>query len=205
VAAALLGEPLAAAAPLLPVDEQARSWCRAWVGGRGPLVVLMPGAGWGAKRWPAERYARVAGELVGRGAEVVVNVGPGEAGLAEAICRPSGARALECSLSRLIELLRGARLAIGGDTGPLHLAAALGVPVVAIFGPTDPARNGPYGVPMRVLRHPDSRRDHARRAHPEAGLLTIEPAEVLGSAIELLGEARTCPPAENPAGTLPTP
>ena len=78
---------------------------------------------------------------------------------------------------------------MGVDSGPLHLAAALGKPGVAIFGPTDPARNGPWGVPFRVLRHPESRRDHARRNAPEAGLLTIEPEEVLDAVDELIGGA----------------
>ena len=58
------------------------------------------------------------------------------------------------SLTQLIALTRRARLFIGGDTGPMHLAAALGVPVVAIFGPTDPARNGPFGTRSIVLRSP---------------------------------------------------
>jgi heptosyltransferase-1 len=68
----------------------------------------------------------------------------------------------------------------------MHLACALGKPVVGIYGPTDPARNGPWGVPFRVLRHPESRRDHARRHRPEAGLLTITADEVLGAVDELM-------------------
>jgi heptosyltransferase I len=87
----------------------------------------------------------------------------------------------------LIAMTRRCVLVIGGDTGPVHLACALGKPVLGIYGPTDPARNGPWGVPFRVLRHPESRRDHARRSAPEAGLLTIEPEEVLAAVDELLG------------------
>ncbi|MGB6973873.1 MAG: glycosyltransferase family 9 protein, partial [Terracidiphilus sp.] len=77
-------------------------------------------------------------------------------------------------------------LAIAGDTGPLHLACALGRPVVGIYGPTDPSRNGPFATRFRVLRSPLSRRDHTRRADPEAGLLTIQPEEVLEAAEALL-------------------
>ena len=77
---------------------------------------------------------------------------------------------------------------IAGDTGPLHLACALGKPVVGIFGPTDPARNGPFGTRFRVLRSADSRRDHTRREEPEAGLLTIQPADVLQATDELQAE-----------------
>ena len=79
---------------------------------------------------------------------------------------------------------------IGGDTGPLHLACALGVPVVGIYGPTDPARNGPFHCAKRVLRHPESVRDHSRRSEPEAGLLTITPEAVTGAALDLLREGR---------------
>jgi heptosyltransferase-1 len=77
-------------------------------------------------------------------------------------------------------------LEIAGDTGPLHLACALGRPVVGIYGPTDPSRNGPYGTRFRVLRSPDSRRDHTRHEAPETGLLTITPEDVLQAADELL-------------------
>jgi heptosyltransferase-1 len=86
----------------------------------------------------------------------------------------------------LIALTRRVALEIAGDTGPLHLACALGRPVVGIYGPTDPSRNGPFGTRFQVLRSPQSRRDHTRRAAPEAGLLTIQPDEVLRAAGELL-------------------
>jgi heptosyltransferase-1 len=89
-------------------------------------------------------------------------------------------------LAQLIAITRRVTLAIAGDTGPLHLACALGRPVVGIYGPTDPSRNGPFGTRFRVLRSPQSRRDHTRRAEPEAGLLTIQPADVLLAVDELL-------------------
>ena len=73
---------------------------------------------------------------------------------------------LAASLAQLIALTRRVALAIAGDTGPLHLACALGRPVVGIYGPTDPSRNGPFGTRFRVLRSPESRRDHTRRAEP---------------------------------------
>jgi heptosyltransferase-1 len=118
----------------------------------------------------------------------MVNTGPGEEPLAQAIVAGTGSAAtpLTCSLAQLIALTRRVSLVIAGDTGPLHLACALGRPVVGIYGPTDPSRNGPYGVPSRVLRSPESRRDHSRHAAPEAGLLTIQPEDVLQAAGELL-------------------
>ena len=94
------------------------------------------------------------------------------------------------TLDQLIALNRRIALCIAGDTGPLHLACALGRPVVGIYGPTDPSRNGPFGTRFTVLRSPISKRDHSRRAAPEAGLLTITPEEVLRAADGLLGKER---------------
>ncbi|MBI1740139.1 MAG: hypothetical protein HYR57_04580, partial [Candidatus Koribacter versatilis] len=81
---------------------------------------------------------------------------------------------------------RRARLFIGGDTGPMHLASALQVPVVGIFGPTNPARNGPFGTPSIVLRSAISLTSHARRSEPEKGLLEITPEAVVSAARQLL-------------------
>jgi heptosyltransferase-1 len=93
---------------------------------------------------------------------------------------------MRCSISELIALTRRARLFIGGDTGPLHLAAALRIPLVAIYGPTDPARTGPYGTRSVVLRSPESVTTHARRTAPDQGLLAIGSEAVVGAANELL-------------------
>jgi len=100
------------------------------------------------------------------------------------------AESLTLDLAGLIAVTRHASLVIAGDTGPLHLACALNVPVVGIFGPTDPARNGPFHCRSRVLRHPESVRDHTRRSEPEAGLLTITPEAVWDAAVDLLREVR---------------
>lgn len=202
LACAVAGDGLEPAAPWLPVDEEAESWADGLLPKAGsaptvtgaaranPAVLITPGAGWGAKRWPVERYAEVASGLIERGYEVVVNAGPGEEPLAEWIAeKTSGAaRAVKCTLAQLIALMRRIRLTIAGDTGPLHLASALGCPVVGIYGPTDPSRNGPFGTRSRVLRSPESRRDHTRHVKPEAGMLTIFPADVLGAADELIAE-----------------
>ena len=187
LAAAVAGDDLKPVAPWLPVDLAAEAWVDNILPAAGRAVLMNPGAGWGAKRWPAERYAIVARGLMERGLRVMVNAGPGEEGLAEGIVASSGgATALSCTLEQLIALARRVRLAIAGDTGPLHLACALGRPVVGIYGPTDPRRNGPYGTRFRVLRSPQSRRDHTRHESPEAGLMTIEPEDVLRATDELL-------------------
>ncbi len=93
---------------------------------------------------------------------------------------------ITCSVSQLIALTRRARLFIGGDTGPLHLAAALRVPVVALFGPTDPARNGPYATRARVLRSAESTTSYKHVSGVDAGLQKITPEAVIGAAKELL-------------------
>lgn len=179
--------------PPLPVSAAAEARVAALVAGERQLALLHPGAGWGAKRWPAQRYGAVAAALAANGYAVAVNGAPGEEALAAEVVRSSGGVAMEArtDMQELIALTRRSSLVIGGDTGPLHLACALGKPVVGIFGPTDPARNGPYGVPFRVLRHPGSRRDHTRRSEPEAGLLSITVDEVMTAAYELMDTAGT--------------
>lgn len=189
---AIEGEELPVLQPVLPQDAAAKIRIERLLSGRvkAPFALINPGAGWGAKRWPAERYGKVAKGLAARGWGVVVNTGPEEMELGARLVDASGgaAVAITPTLGELIELTRRSSLLIAGDTGPLHLACALGKPVVGIFGPTDPARNGPFGCEFRVLRHPESKRDHTRRSEPEPGLLTIAPEEVLAAAEELLKE-----------------
>src|SRR5207237_5138459 len=122
----------------------------------GKRVLINPGAGCGAKQWPRERYGQVAKELAQEGFLSFINFSPGEEQLAKTVETVSEgtARLFSGSLTQLIAFTRRARLFIGGDTGPMHLAAALRIPVVAIFGPTDPARNGPFGTRSIVLRRP---------------------------------------------------
>jgi heptosyltransferase I len=115
-------------------------------------IVLNPGAGKAGKLWPLERFVELAGELIRRQYRVVVSWGPGELEMARSIASGSGAELLaETNLRELTFVLRSARLLVAGDTGPLHIAAALGTPVVGLFGPTDPRRNGPYGQIERCV------------------------------------------------------
>jgi heptosyltransferase-1 len=192
LASAVAGDDLKHEKPMLPVDPAAETWADEILpaSAKQSAVLINPGAGWGAKRWPVERYAAVAQGLVHRGFRVLVNAGPGEEPLADAIVQGTdgAATSLVCPLNRLIAVTRRIKLAIAGDTGPLHLACALGRPVVGIYGPTDPSRNGPFGTRFKVLRNPNSRRDHTRYREPEAGLLTIQPEDVLRAADELLAQ-----------------
>jgi heptosyltransferase-1 len=171
-----------------PADPDAESKIAGLMADGNDFVILSPGAGWGAKRWPAERYGQVARELAKDGLCSLVNYGPGEEELAVAVEAASEgtARQISCSVSELIALTRRARLLIGGDTGPMHLAAALKVPVVAIFGPTNPARNGPFGTQSIVLRSASSITDHTRHGAPEQGLLEITVGEVIAATRKLL-------------------
>ncbi|HYI10979.1 MAG TPA: lipopolysaccharide heptosyltransferase I [Thermoanaerobaculia bacterium] len=108
-------------------------------------VVLLPGAGKPSKLWPVDHFRALARRI---GPEALVVWGPGERELAEAI----GARmAPPTNLRELAWVLKNARVVIGADTGPLHLAVALGTPVIGLYGPTDPRRNGPYGQLDRVI------------------------------------------------------
>ena len=173
-----------------PRDEPTEQWCDLQLRERGirNFAILNPGAGWGAKQWPPDRYAEVARGLAQLGVASLVNFGPGEESLAKAVEQASegAAEAVSCSISELIALTRRATVFVGGDTGPMHLAAALHIPVVGIFGPTDPARNGPYGTRSIVLRNPASVTTHARRSRADEGLLAITPGDVLEAARQLL-------------------
>ncbi len=110
-------------------------------------VVLNPGAGHRAKRWSVEKFARLAERIAAElQLEPLVIWGPGEESDSESIVsRSSATLAPPTTLRELAFLLRRCRLMVSGDTGPLHLAAALGTGVVGLYGPTDPSRNGPYG------------------------------------------------------------
>jgi heptosyltransferase-1 len=180
--------PAAQAQAEFPVDPDAENKIAGFTAHVNDFAILNPGAGWGAKRWPVERYGQVAKELAKDGLCSLINYGPGEEELAVAVeaAGEGAARKISCSISELIALTRRARLFIGGDTGPMHLAAALKIPVVAIFGPTNPARNGPFGTRSTVLRSASSMTDHTRRPEPEQGLLEITVGEVVAATRKLL-------------------
>ena len=187
-----VGQSLDVGAPIFPHDDLAESTVtRMLQPSTNPLALINPGAGWGAKQWPAERYGEVAQALAREGLIPFINFGPGEEKLANQVETASGgtARPVTCSVGELIALTRHARLFIGGDTGPLHLAAALQVPVVAIFGPTDPARNGPYKTKSIVLRDSASRTSLSHTSDPDPGLLRITSEEVIAAARTLLRDA----------------
>lgn len=155
----------------------------------GPFAILTPGAGWAAKQWPAARYGELARRLEELGLRTVVNYGPGEERLMQEVVAVAGGAAipLQSSISELIALTRKAALFVGGDTGPMHLAALLGIKTLALFGPTDPERNGPFWPATAFLREEDSVTDYSHRRHVDYGLRAMSVEHVLDAARALLG------------------
>lgn len=121
---------------------------RATGAARGGFAIINPGGGWPTKLWPAESFGELADWLYKEYRLVsFVTYGPGEEALAERVARSSNsgaAKALPSTIKQFVSLARRARLFIGGDTGPLHIAAACDAPIVGIYGPTSPERNGPF-------------------------------------------------------------
>jgi ADP-heptose:LPS heptosyltransferase len=138
--------------PLSSVESRAPALVRdlLGIGPAGRFTLINPSAGWVNKRWPPDRFGAVAAHLASRHqVRSVVLWGPGEGELAQAVAAASQGAAIvapQTTIDDVIALGRAAALMIAGDTGPMHLASAAGAPVVGIFGPTNPARNGPLGV-----------------------------------------------------------
>lgn len=156
-------------------------------------ILLSPGGGWRSKCWPAERFGvlcRMIRQTLGL--RCIVNYGPGEGDLAEALKAAAGESdplLWNEELGPLMALLQNARCVVGGDTGPLHLAIALGTPAVGIYGPTDPARNGPYNSRDIVLRAANAVRDHTRHHETDPSMLAITVDEVFQTLQRRLGAA----------------
>ena len=134
------------------VDDADRAHVAGLVPGGRPFAVLMPGTNWETKRWPVERFAALVGPLRERfGLESVVAGGPDTVELAKQV---PGATDLagRTNLRQLVALLERAALVVANDSGPMHIAAALGRPLVTPYGPTNPVRTGPYGRQDSVVR-----------------------------------------------------
>jgi heptosyltransferase I len=154
-------------------------------------VVLSPGGGWRSKCWPAERFGELCQKIRDElSIRCVINYGPGEETLAAAVksaCGKADPILYDGELGQLMALLQGAQCIVGGDTGPLHLSIALGTKAVAIFGPTNPARNGPYPPKPFVLRDPAARTTHKRETETNPSLLKISVAQVFDAVKLQLG------------------
>jgi heptosyltransferase-1 len=137
------------------------------------FVVINPGGGWTSKRWAPAQYAALVRELGGRlEYDVLVTGSPAEESMIGAILKeshPARSFYFPSTLMEFIVLMRRARLFVGGDTGPLHLAAAAGTPIVAIYGPTSPARNGPFAADDITVWNEDLAGANRGYAHWDGG------------------------------------
>ena len=154
-------------------------------------VVVHPGAAFGAKRWPVERFAAVAAALADDGHRVVVTGGRDEAALSARVAAASGGLDLagRTSIGELLALVAHAGLVIAGDTGIAHVATAFGVPSVTLFGPVGPEQWGPPPDPRHVVLTDASVRRGERFAdEPDPALLAVGTCDVLARARDLLRE-----------------
>jgi heptosyltransferase I len=157
-----------------------------------PYAVVIPGSAHASKCWPAERFAALADRLASeQGLAVVATGGKSESPMIEKIRRlakhPPANLAGQTSLPELVEVLRGAKLVVSNDTGPGHLAGALGRPLVMMFSWSNPLRVGPYGRPQCVVARDADQRGLARRSRrPEHAIQDLTFDEVCAKAVEQL-------------------
>ena len=183
--------------PIMPLPSTALDILRG--GGLDRFALINGGAAWPNKRWPAERYGRLAAWLHEQhGLRSVVLWGPGEETLARAIVDASGSSATlapPTTLTDMVAIAREAALMVSGDTGPTHVAAALGTPVVALFGPTDPQRNGPWDdADETISRYAECSchyQRECRRGDERWCLAAIDEAEVRTAIDRRLGRETT--------------
>ena len=198
---AILGVEGGNEAPRLKLTPELTARAGALLGTPGTgWIAVMPGAAYGpAKRWPAERFAAAGRLLKDRLKCNMIMLGStAERPLCEAVAHGAGPGSLnlagQTTLPELAAVLARCRLALTNDSGGMHLATAMGIPVVTVFGMTDPARTGPMGAAVRVLQDSAFHSRDIRRDAPEAlaSLLRITPEQVAGAAMELLEQAKGC-------------
>jgi len=182
------------ALPLEPNPLAATREAIAAAGGSRQYIVLNPGAAWPNKRWPPERFGALAAALRDQaGLRSLVTWGPAERDLAEAVVQASSGAATAApptSVSDLAVLMREAALAVSGDTGPLHIAAAMGTPLVGLYGPTWPERNGPWDPDDEVISRAGvcvcHHKRRCRRGAPCIDEIAVE--DVVAAAVRRLGK-----------------
>jgi lipopolysaccharide heptosyltransferase I len=158
--------------PLAAVESPPLAALRQSIG-NARFAVINPGAAWPNKRWPPERYGELAATIRNRtGLAPIVLWGPGEEALAQAVAAASGNAATlspPTTVRDIVAICRAADLFVAGDTGPLHIAMAVGTPTVSLFGPTSPVRNGPWSARDLVVSRADQCGCHidrrCRQAH----------------------------------------
>lgn len=186
--------------PRMYVTDEERASARSLLASRGiaaaPFIALSPGANWEFRRWPVERFGALAALARERhGLVSVVTGSPSDAPLAEAVVRESRGTAVSLAgltdLRTLAAVFGLARAFVGNDSGPMHIAASQGTPVVALFGQNTPVRFGPRGAPSRVLwsRYPCCPCDQKRCRRPDDPCMAaISVGEAAAALAELLGQ-----------------
>lgn len=184
---------------LPPRPEVADSIRQRWRTDGARWIALQPGARWETKRWPVGHFAELVRRLAAEFADVRFAIlgGPDDAPLAAQIAQAAPTRCLnlagQTSLPELVEWLRLASVLVTNDSGPMHIAAALGTPLVALFGPTEPRRTGPYGRLDAVLQHRlpcvPCMQARCRWPRPLECLTALEPEAVLARLKQALWRA----------------
>lgn len=175
-----------------PEDER---FAQELIARHGPVAIINPGGGWPTKLWNAAGFAAIADRLwQAYGLRSVVTYGPGEQPLAQAVvaqARSGAVSIIESTLKQFFALARRASLFIGGDTGPLHLAAAAGTPIVGLYGPTPARRNGPFAADDVVVERfdLDCRTDCFRRSCSHTSCMKIPVETVWQSVVRRLSAA----------------
>ena len=175
----------------------AESVRRKWPVAEGRWIIIQPGARWPTKRWPAESFAELVRQLAAANREIHFAIlgSRDDSALGEIITRVDGQRCLDLtgrlSLPEMVEWIRLSALMVTNDTGPMHVAAALGKPVVALLGPTEPLRTGPYRQPDHVLQLnlpcAPCFKSRCRHVNPFECLRAISPATVFDAVQKRLG------------------
>jgi heptosyltransferase-1 len=182
--------------PLADVPSQALEELRRRIPADRGFALINAGAAWPNKRWPAERFGELATFLrEACGLTPVVLWGPGEEPLADGVIAASSNAAIAApatGVADLVALARASALLVSGDTGPLHIATAVGTPTVSLFGPTDPDRNGPYSADdVAVSRYETCTCHYERRCHdPSWCLAGVTVAEVCAAVQRRLSSSR---------------
>jgi lipopolysaccharide heptosyltransferase I len=173
--------------PIERAESAVADRLRKETGGR--YALLNPGAGWPNKRWPPDRLGALAAALEARhGLRSIALWGPGERGLAETVVAHAAGTAVlapATSIRDLVTLAAGAAVIVSGDTGPLHVAAAVGAPVVGLYGPTRAERNGPWPPEDAVVSRSDvCECHHQRRCRRQTMCLSEIAVDVVLAAVE---------------------
>ncbi|MCA9215744.1 MAG: glycosyltransferase family 9 protein [Planctomycetales bacterium] len=160
----------------------------------GAFAIINPGAGWPSKIWPSDRYGIVAAHLGEQHGlpSIVTWAGADERQMASKICDASRSHAIlasDTSLTELRELVRSAAIFVGSDTGPMHLAVAVGTPCVSIYGPTAPERCGPYGSGHCALHVPVATNNKIR-SDDNSAMLQISAADVCAATDQVINRIR---------------